>query len=425
MKIALVVPHIFMQQSILEKVIFSPGWLAIELARQLTVLGHRVTLATPGPVVKLLPSPVTNLTTDLSQFEAELNRRGDSYLSLLKKHPLTFISLARQAQLQLIGQVISAANQGQYDLVHFWANEEEQALVMAQFCHQPTVFTHHEPFNFLVNYRAIFPQYPHLNWVSLSLAQRPTFVTDQPVNWVGNVYHGLDVSKYQFESQPADYLLYLGRIISPKGVHYAIEVARQLNLKLKIAGLHYGNQSKDRYWQEFILPQLDGEQIEYLGLVKDQAVKQQLLGKAAALLMPSTWSEPFGLVMVEALACGTPIVGFKNGAIPEVVENGVTGWLVDYQAPDLASAQSPQIGEPSSVVGQQSKTSFESYAALKKNPAFKANVHQLAQAVTKVARLDRRQCRASFERRFTSQQMASNYVKIYEKVRKKVNYSRC
>lgn len=407
MKLALVVPHIFFHQDILPQVIFSPGELVLCLAKNLAELGHEVTVFSPGSVSRLLGGPtsstVNNITADLTLFEQELALRKDNYLDLLKKHPLTFISLARQVQTELVAQAYELANQGQFDLVHIWCNEEEQALAMARFCDKPVLFNHHEPFNFLARYRAIFPKYPQLNWLSFSLAQRQTFgLPEEKVNWVGNVYHGLEPDLYQFNSQPDDYLLYAGRIIQPKGVHYAIATAKKLEVKLKIAGKHYADHNKDRYWQEFILPQIDGEQVEYLGFVKDQAKKQQLFSQAKVLLMPSTWQEPFGLVMVEALACGTPIIGFGQGAIPEVIENGVNGWVVSYQG---------ELGQE-----QNSRPSKNSLPQLQRSKPFQQNVAGIVEAVKKLNKIDRLKCRKTFEQRFTAKKMAADYQAVYHSV---------
>ncbi len=403
MKIALLVPHIFMHQAILPEVIFSPAELAINLATNLAKKGHEVIIFSPGSIKEYLQNTtVENVTADLSLFESELAQRGDTYLELLKKHPLTYITLARQVQSELVAKAYEQANAGQFDLVHVWCNEEETALVNASFCRVPAVFTHHEPFNFLTRYRAIFPKYAQLNWISMSLAQRKTFgqQAHQSVNWVGNVYHGLPATQYQFQEEPGDYLLYLGRIIQPKGVHYAIVAAKQAGLKLKIAGKHYAGQSKDQYWQEFIEPELKQSEVEYVGFVRETPAKQALLGGAQALLMPSTWQEPFGLVMAEALACGTPVIGFDQGAIPEVVENGTNGWVVPYEAEDRIEKNDKQVNK--------------NWAKLRQDQHFKANVQNLTSAIQKNSRIDRRACRQSFEQSFTLKQMVAGYEEIYQ-----------
>jgi glycosyltransferase involved in cell wall biosynthesis len=383
MRIALVVPHLFMHRDILPQVIFSPAVLAIGLAEGLQELGAEVALFSPGPIDTSVP----NRTADLRLFEQELHGRGYDYVELLKKHPVTFISLARQVQAELIAKAFAAANSGQFDVVHIYTNEEDIALPFAQLCNKPVVFTHHDPFNFLIKYKNVFPKYKDLNWISMSLAQR----RGMPINthWIANIYHGLKESTFQANYKPStDYVAYLGRIIEPKGVHMAIEAVRRYNetaakpLKLKIAGKHYTG-SKDAYWQAQIKPQIDGQEIEYIGFIDNDADKQKFLGNAKALLVPSTFDEPFGMVLIEALACGTPLIGLDSGAIPEVIKESKTGF----------------------VVHKQTET--------------KDTIKLLVKALQKIDTIDRRACRAEFRAHFTLARMCKEHLQAYEKLNSK------
>ncbi len=377
LRVALVVPHIFMHRDILPRVIFSPGQLALDLAEGLSDFGVAATLFTPGPVDTTVP----NVTADMSYFEGELAGRGDSYVDLLKKHPFTFVTLARQVQSEIIAAAYARANAGEFDMVHIYTNEEDTALPFAQFCTKPVVFTHHDPFNFLVKYKNNFPKYKHLNWLSMSLAQRRGMPAD--TNWVGNIYHGIDPAKWQasVEAKDRGYVAYLGRIIEPKGVHLAIAAVRQYNqttgkpLQLKIAGKHYAEASNDTYWHRRILPQLGGD-VEYIGFIKSEAERNELLAGAKALIVPSTFDEPFGLVMIEALASGAPIIGLDSGAIPEVVTEN-TGIVV-------------------SKAGSEDEV-----------------VRRLTQAIAQVGTIDRQACRTGFEARFTLEHMCESHATIY------------
>jgi glycosyltransferase involved in cell wall biosynthesis len=373
LRIGLVVPHLFIHKEILPHVIFSPGTLALSLAAGLERAGADVTLFTPGPA----DTHVRNLTADLSGFEAELKLRDDSYLDLLKKHPLTFVSLSRQAQSEILARAYALANAGELDLVHVYCNEEDTALPFAQFCTKPVVFTHHDPFSYLARYRARFPLYPHLNWISISLAQRRSMPAS--TNWVGNIYHGLDPARFQPNYAPkADYIAYLGRLIEPKGVHLAIEAIKQHNaahpedrLTLKLAGMHYASAKKSDYWHSRIEPAL-GPEVDFVGRLAGDAALQDFLGNARALIIPSTYDEPFGMVMIEALACATPIIGLSSGAIPEVVKSGQTGLVTTPKG--------------------------------------------LAQAISDITAIGRYACRADFEARFTLDQMVQGHLTIYKKL---------
>jgi glycosyltransferase involved in cell wall biosynthesis len=200
--------------------------------------------------------------------------------------------------------------------------------------------------------------------VSISNAQR----YDLPfAHWVGTVYHGMPETLYRFSRKPRGYLAFLGRISPEKGPDRAIAIAKRVGMPLKIAAKV--DAADARYFHDQIEPLLDHPLIEFIGEIGDDA-KSDFLGGAEALLFPIQWPEPFGLVMIEAMACGTPVVAYDCGSAPEIVEPGVTGYLVD--------------GEDEAVV-----------------------------AVADARRLDRGEIRRRFERRFTAQVMARGYLDLY------------
>lgn len=386
LRIGIVVPHIFMHRDILPHVIFSPANLALELAEGLKKSGAEITLFTPGPV----DSSVQNITADLHYFEQELKGRGDSYTDLLKKHPFTFITLARQVQAELIAKAYALANEDQLDLVHVYTNEEDIALPFASLCAKPVVFTHHDPFNFMVKYKNVFPKYRQLNWISMSYAQRRGMPQD--TNWAGNVYHGLAETELMPLAKPTnDYIAYIGRIIQPKGLHLAIHAVMAYNqhavspITLKIAGKHYAGHKKDTYWQEQIMPLLSDPYIEYVGFIGPKE-RQTFLGNARALMVPSLFEEPFGLVTIEALACGTPVIGLNSGATPEVVTDGSTGIIVNKSLHTDGTLNTEKT------------------------------VNDLATAISRVADIERQACRQAFEACFTAERMCQEHLAIYKQL---------
>lgn len=375
-----------MHRDILPGVIFSPAPLALALATRLQSHGAEVILFSPGPV----DTSVQNITADLSYFEQELTLRGDTYLDLLKKHPVTFVTLARQVQSELIAKAFAMANADELDIVHIYTNEEDIALPFAAMCHKPVVFTHHDPFNFLIKYKNTFPKYKHLNWISMSLAQRNDMPHD--TNWIANIYHGLDASRFAPLNNPRnDYIAYLGRIVEPKGVHLAIAAVKEYNrthgttLPLKIAGKHYTGHGKEAYWTEKIEPMIDGNEIQYIGFIDNDADKNTFLGNARALIVPSLFAEPFGMVMIEALACGTPVIGLNSGAIPEVIA-AKTGVVMphDKETPDHT-------------------------------------VSLLSNTIDTIATIDRTECRKEFEKRFTLERMCEEHFQAYAALTKSPN----
>ncbi|MEP7104143.1 MAG: glycosyltransferase [Candidatus Dojkabacteria bacterium] len=329
MKIAILVPHMFMDESIMSKVIFSPGTIAIDLAEGLADLGHEVTLFSPGPIKN---KKFKNICSDRTLIEKELDSRGYDLTTLMSKHPLTYITLARQIQSELISKAYKMANNGLFDLVHVWINEEDIALEFAKLCNKPIIFTHHEPFNFYTKYRTSFEKYKDLNWVSISYAQRKTIPVK--MNWVGNVYHGIRNPFVQYKIETSmdykKYFAYLGRIIESKGVHLAVQAVIKYNEKstnepiiLKIAGKYY----EDSYWEKEIKPYVDNKFIQFVEFISKPEEKFNFLYNAKALLAPSTWEEPFGMMIIEAMSVGTLTIGLSNGALKEIVKDGVNGFI--------------------------------------------------------------------------------------------------
>ncbi|NDY41352.1 glycosyltransferase family 4 protein [Dissulfurirhabdus thermomarina] len=187
-------------------------------------------------------------------------------------------------------------------------------------------------------------------------------------NWVGTVHHGLPLDLHRFRPGSGRYLAFLGRISPEKRVDRAIEIAVRAGLELKIAAKV--DKADEVYFRERIQPLLRHPLVDFVGEIGEDR-KGEFLGDALALLFPIDWPEPFGLVMIEAMACGTPVVAYRCGSVPEVVEDGVTGFIVD-------------------------------------------GVDQAVAAVERVGRLDRRRIRRVFEERFSARRMAMDYVKIYE-----------
>jgi glycosyltransferase involved in cell wall biosynthesis len=253
-----------------------------------------------------------------------------------------------------------------FDIIHFHCDYIHFPLL--QYHRTPTITTLHGMVR-RNDLKPLFQAYPEVPLVSISDNQR----TPIPwANWQATVYHGLPTGLHTFRSDPGDYLLFIGRISPEKRLDRAIEIARRSGRKLKVAAKIY---DEDReYYQSAIEPLLGESRsfVEFVGEVGG-AEKDELIGNAYALLFPIDWPEPFGLVMIEALACGTPVIAWRNGSVPEIIEEGRTGFVVD----DIASA-----------VG----------------------------AVGKVGHLSRTACRTSFEKRFDAVGMASNYERVYQRV---------
>ena len=189
-------------------------------------------------------------------------------------------------------------------------------------------------------YEGIGQVAPRVGLISLSLNQR---LPKPELNWIANVPNALDLEHYPCKPHRGDYLLYLGRMNHEKGAHRAVAVAMELGLPLKLAG-KVREQKEREYFAEFVEPHL-GDGIEYLGEV-NHGTKVELLQNARATLFPIEWEEPFGLVMIESMACGTPVIATRHGAVPEVLEDERGGVIVHHWRETPAALERADAIEP-------------------------------------------------------------------------------
>ena len=203
--------------------------------------------------------------------------------------------------------------------------------------------------------------------ISISNAQRSPWPC---ANWRATIYHGLPQDLFRFHREPGGYLAFLGRVSPEKRVDRAIEIAKRVGMPLKIAAKV--DRADRRYFKREIESLLNDSHVEWLGEINDKD-KDQFLGNAYALLFPIDWPEPFGLVMIESMACGTPVIAFANGSVGEVMDNGVSGFVVN-------------------------------------------EIEDAVEAVRRVRDLSRAGCREVFEKRFTASRMASDYINAYSRL---------
>ena len=201
------------------------------------------------------------------------------------------------------------------DLIHV---QSAQGLAFSRFVDRPTVLTLHGPHVSAIS--DYYRYFPDAHYVCISDAQ----CKQESMPKMRTIYHGINLSLYDLVERKQQYLSFIGRIAPIKGTHLAIEVAKRTGIPLKIAG---DVQPMYReYFEQKIRPHIDGKLVEYIGLADLQA-KNELLGNSMAMLFPIQWNEPFGLVMVEAMACGTPVLAMPGGSVPEVIQDGVSGYI--------------------------------------------------------------------------------------------------
>lgn len=230
------------------------------------------------------------------------------------------MTIAEETRKNLAHFLISKCykNAANYDIIH--SHFSLLSSFYANLVDTPTVQSLHIPIKDEI--RPLLSAFKNNYYISFSLAQRQTM---PELNWAANIYHGLDLNEFAFNGKPNESLLYLGRITGDKGVHMAIEAAIATNTPLIIAGRSY---QKDGYWHNEIEKKIDGKLIQYVGEA-DYNKKKELLQNAKALLFPTQVLETFGLSMIESLASGTPVIGWNNGSVQEVIQDRHTGYVVD------------------------------------------------------------------------------------------------
>ncbi|HHH36068.1 MAG TPA: glycosyltransferase family 4 protein [Gammaproteobacteria bacterium] len=338
MRIAQVAPLI---ESVPPKLYGGTERVASYLTEELVRQGHQVTLFASGD---------SETSAELVPIVPRALRLDRNYIN-----PEVF-------HLLLIEKVYQRA--ADFDIIHFHLDALHFPLTRRM--DRATITTMHGRLD-LPELDALFREFREIPVVSISNAQR----TPLPqANWQATVYNGVPAENYTFRELPGRYLAFLGRISPEKRVDRAIEIARRVGMPLRIAAKV--DRADEEYFQERIRPMLDDPLVEFIGEI-DEREKDVFLGEAYALLLPIDWPEPFGLVMIEAMACGTPVVAYRHGSVPEVVDHGVTGFIVD-------------------------------------------GIEDAAAAVQQIDSINRRTCRQVFEERFSARRMARDYATVYEQL---------
>jgi glycosyltransferase involved in cell wall biosynthesis len=308
------------------------------LTEELVALGHEVTLfasgdsRTSGHLVPIIPRAIR----------------------LTRPRPDPFPAYA--AQLDIIAEVAR-----EFEIVH--CHTDWIHLPLLDCLGVPHVTTFHNRLD-TPDLPNVLHRFPHAPFISISDYHRTPLPSG---NWLGTVYHGMPSDTLEPSYAQGTYLAFLGRLTKEKGPETAIRIAKGAGMPLRMAAKI--PRAEARYYKEHLQPKIDGDVIKLVGELNDFA-KGDLLRGATALLFPIDWPEPFGLVMIEAMACGTPVIAFRRGSVPEVIDEGVTGFIVE--------------GEDEAIA-----------------------------AVRRVAELDRCQVRARFEQRFTARRMAEDYLRHY------------
>ena len=269
----------------------------------------------------------------------------------------------RDVPMILMQEQAFGVEAGSFDIIH--SHLDFLSFPLSRRCTTPVLTTLHGRLD-LPEFVAMYEEYADMPVVSISNAQRLPL---PDVNWQGTVYHGLP-DLYTFHPDPGSYLAYLGRICPEKRPDHAIEIAKRVGIPLRMAA-KVDPLDRD-YFETQIVPLLDHPLVEYLGEITD-VQKCDLLGNAAAVLCTYDWPEPFGIVLIEALACGTPVLAYRCGSIPEIIEDGVTGFICD-------------------------------------------NLEEMVASIDRLPLIRRQRCRDSFTTRFTVERMVHDYLAVYQRM---------
>jgi glycosyltransferase involved in cell wall biosynthesis len=312
------------------------------LTEELVRLGHHVTLFASGD---------SHTSATLVPACREALRLGSNCRDPVAPHVLMLEQVGARAR--------------EFDVIHFHISQFHFP-VMRRLPHAAHVTTLHGRLD-LPELGPLYREFADMPVVSISDAQRKPL---PEAGWISTVYHGLPPDLFTFHPAGGRYLAFLGRISPEKRVDRAIAIATACGVRLRIAAKI--DEADREYFEREIAPLLDHPLVEFIGEIGEHE-KNAFLGGAKALLFPIDWPEPFGLVMIEAMACGLPVVAFPGGSVEEIVEDGVNGFVVD-------------------------------------------SIEEAALAVRHIDRIDRRTCRERFDRRFTARRMASQYVDVYREL---------
>jgi len=368
MNIGILTPSIYMYEKRYKDRIFAPGNLVRQLVSGLVGKGHAVTWfsASEDPRGSTLVSGNEELLT------RDLQIRVFQDIAPDMKEKMSLYGTKMYYELDLVSRAYQTAQKEKIDVIHNFHSFGYMAHFFQELTGIPTAYTFHDPVptDDMLE-RWLFDRFPTHKYISISDRQRGRF----GAHFLCTVYNGIDVTKFPFNPTPGNGLITVGRMIPDKGHDIAISVAKTLDVPLTIASWITDNVKKSAYYNEKIAPFVDGKDVIVHSLMQGQNLAETYQ-RAKALIFPLQWEEPFGLVMVEAMACGTPVIAYNRGSVPEIVKDGVTGFIVE-----------PEKG-----------------------------VDGLVEAVKRIGEIDRAACRKHVEENFTINTMVTGYEAAYQKL---------
>ncbi len=386
MKIGLLLPSILTAKRFEDR-IFAPKELFLWLADGLVDRGHEVFVYGSSNIKTKARLISGNQLLEIKDYVSIKDVRKKSDIAAA----LTFERNLHEYEIELASRAFAHANEHKLDILHIYLANFSHYFV--NFSKLPVLFTLHDPVfseNILEHFR--LKLFNHHNYIAISDSQKKQYENLLQMKSVFTVYHGIKLENFTFLDNSNGYICLIGRYLPEKGFSDAIKTALQLKIPLKIASSK--NYQEIEYYKKEIEPYLKSPLIREEGFLDPQS-RSKLLGEAKILLFPVRWEEPFGMVMIEAMATGTPVVAYAQGSVPEVIKDGETGFIVNVSDDDIRGDWIVK----------------------------KTGVEGLIEAVQRIYSMSeeeykqmRRNCRAQVEQNFTVKKMVENYEKVYEKL---------
>lgn len=367
-RVGLLLPTVLASKKYGTDRIFAPMYPAVDLANGLVEKGHEVFFYTAGDIktkAMVVYGDERLIDSNPTYFQFRFREEAE------RKYATTEI-IKRDYEYFLTLKAYQDALAGKLDIIHSY--HDFGAHYFNELTKFPTVYTLHDPLpqtEDTIEYLR-FDKFKHHNYVSISNSQRNGIVK---LNFIDTVYHGLQLEDYEFNPSPQDHFIYFGRLIEDKGADLAIQTSKELGIPIKIATAKSSSNTDLKFFEEKIKPQIDNKNVISAGFLSG-VEKSDFIGSAKAYILPLRWKEPFGLTIIEAMACGTPVVAFGKGSVPELVKDGITGFVVK-----------PDEG-----------------------------VEGLKKALAKIDQIERKSCRRWVEEKFSVKKMVENYENVYNRV---------
>ena len=401
MNIGILLPSIYASKRYGEGRIFAPLPLAVALADELVTRGHEVLFYSAAEVqtkATLIAGNSDLVATDPYYFQFRY-REGD------EQKYTAFEILKRDFEYDLTERAYQDAREGKIDIIHSY--HDFGAHYFNELTGFPTVYTLHDLLPQLRDTLEYFryDRFKHHEYISISNAQRTSVV---PMHFAATIYHGVRLEEYDFHGSSDNHFIHFGRVMEDKGTDIAIAAAKAVGMPLHIATSNIRGNRSALFYDTKIAPAIDGTSVTLAGYLSGKE-KSDFIGNGKAFLLPLHWEEPFGLVMIEAMACGTPVIAYNRGSVAEIVKDGVTGFIIEPEEEDI----------------KLDRKRFNLLASGKKVKPFlgghswiikKRGIEGMIEAMKRIGEIDRTACRRHVEEHFIVEKMVEGYERVYQKI---------